>query len=113
MNTIFKEKYGGMIVRVLGQCTYMDFIKSSDFSERSLLPFDDATCIEDTDSMRFIRGCIYCRDVNTNKLYAIPMLEFMTYFKPYDGYVEDMLKTIEKLKRLEDEEQANDIPQSA
>lgn len=111
MNIIFKEKYGNLTVRVISLCTHVSTLAWNDYSGNyeSATPFESAFSITNTDLVKVSQKCILCTDVNSNETYTIPLLEFMNMFQPYDGYISDMMRTVEKIKNMEDEENREDI----
>lgn len=108
MNIIFKERHGDLIVRIINLCSYMTTIEWVDCGKGDA-PFDDAYGVPNTNLVKYIRKSIICKDVNSNEVYTIPLLDFMNNFRPYDGYVSDVIKTVEKIKNIEHEEHREDI----
>ena len=112
MSIIFKCKYNNLVVRIIKPCSY---ITIDEFSEHEVEndPFKSVMLVTNSTLLEVTQKCVLCKDVNSDETYVIPILQFMNNFEPYDGCVVDMFRTIEKLKNLEDEEPANDIPQAA
>ena len=96
---IFKHKETGRKVVYKGLCIYENIKQESDVEGKIYYE----TYIED------IKDCVLCEDFNTHATYAIPILQFMNYYTPASGYIEDVISTFENIKTLENERHTEDI----
>lgn len=97
---VFKHKKTGRKVLYKDICTYEDITEEEDTDKAGIILTTHKINIED---------CIFCEDCETHKFYSIPIIQFMNYYEPAAGVVEQVIDTLEKLKTVDNERNKEDI----
>jgi len=100
LTEVFKHKKTGRKVLYKDICTYEDITEEEDTDKTGIIWTTHKINIED---------CIFCEDCETRKLYSIPIIQFMNYYEPAAGVVEQAIDTLEKIKTVDNERNKEDI----
>lgn len=96
---VFKNRKTGRKV------IYKDVCKFESIEEKESTEYG----ITFTEKIEDIRTCILCENFDTHELYAIPILNFMTYYEPCIGITESVIDVFENLKNVENERNTENI----
>ena len=102
LSDTFKHKNTGRRVIYRDICTYKSFIYEED-TEKCITDIRFETCKEQ------IETCVLCKDVDTKQTYIIPILQFMNYYEPCSGMVDDLVNTFNNIKEAENERNTENI----
>ena len=99
LTEVFKHKKTGRKV------IYKDICKFESIEEQETTDYG----ITFVDNKIDIQTCILCKDFDTHAFYTIPIIQFLNYYEPAAGMIDQIIDTVEKLKNAENEGNKEDI----
>lgn len=91
MTNKFIDKYNDRVVYVNGTCEFEDI----DEGETKLFFGKDV--------LRTHTTCVYCTELETHKLYVMPLITFLNTYAPYSSKVDDLLISMNNQLNKNDE----------